>query len=313
MSIDMGEFRDDLKKSEVTAWRKILAGTEAPIDALAVQALEAALERAREKVLELALCEVAATPVDGYRISRGPKLFLPLIGANRVHYPGGAFDVPTNGFGLIPSRFPHREERLTRRGVYAQFFIQITAEALNYNMLLIRAGRPRHVLGPVQRENGRPDLLLTLAAELSERARRQAMEGPLWEGIVQTLLGLLLEQFASGPGNLQHSALIIRARTIIDAELTDRDLTVARLADELRVHPDYLSRQFHQETGQRLKACIQQQRLQLARELFLAGNLNVAEVAQIIGFNDQGYFCRVFRESAGMTPSQYQRETARLG
>jgi len=295
----------------VTSWLAALSDPDARIDPLAESILCDAMERARNRTLALAVLDRNPTPVDGFRLTRGPKLFLPLIGANSVEYPGGALRIPSDSLGLLPSRFPHRETRQPFRQRYAHLFIQLTADALNYNVLYLERDQ-RRMLGPALRPNQRPDLLLGLASDLSDRARRGELQEAVTEGLVLYFLGLLLEQFTSDRRTTA-SALVMRARTIIDAELTDRDLTVGRIASELRVHPDYLSRQFHAETGERLKTFIQHQRLQLARELFLGGSLNVSEVATITGFNDHAYFTRVFREFAGMTPTQYRQETARIG
>ena len=48
-------------------------------------------------------------------------------------------------------------------------------------------------------------------------------------------------------------------------------------------------------------------RLERAKGLLLRSELNVSEVASALGFEDTGYFCRFFKRSTGMTPSEWRK------
>ena len=43
-----------------------------------------------------------------------------------------------------------------------------------------------------------------------------------------------------------------------------------------------------------------------ARQLLAMGVLSVGEIAEQLGFGDQFYFCKYFKQRQGMTPSAYK-------
>ncbi len=52
-------------------------------------------------------------------------------------------------------------------------------------------------------------------------------------------------------------------------------------------------------------------RLEKAKELLALGRMSVGEIAAVLGFCDEGYFCRFFKKETGMTPKQWAGSTSR--
>ncbi len=63
---------------------------------------------------------------------------------------------------------------------------------------------------------------------------------------------------------------------------------------------------FKLSTGFTPKEYIIHFRLQKARELFNSTNFNVKQVSLMVGFQNQLYFARIFKEHHGVTPSEYR-------
>ena len=42
-----------------------------------------------------------------------------------------------------------------------------------------------------------------------------------------------------------------------------------------------------------------------AKTLLLSGDLPISKVAELSGFGDSAYFCREFKKSVGVSPSEY--------
>lgn len=259
------------------------------------------LQLARSGRARLAVCAERVEPADGYLISRELKLFFPVFGATDIAHPAGTFRIGSGCIGILPPRFPHREQRLCRRGHYAHLFVSLAADGLSQNVLLLEHGTGR-VVGQGRRRSGQAGLLREVAADLATRAASGRGAGSLLRAGTHYLVQGLVDLLESAPP-WRESPLISRCRALVDAELTEQGLTVARIAEELRVHPDHLSREFHRQAGVRLKAWIQQQRLRLAQELLQHGRLNVNEVARLCGFSDHAYFSRVYRDFARISPS----------
>jgi YesN/AraC family two-component response regulator len=75
-------------------------------------------------------------------------------------------------------------------------------------------------------------------------------------------------------------------------------------AEVIGVNASYLSRIFHQETGEQFTRKLNKVRVQKARELIDA-KLPLKQVAYDCGFQDYSYFNKVFRKENNCTPQQY--------
>jgi two-component system, response regulator YesN len=79
-----------------------------------------------------------------------------------------------------------------------------------------------------------------------------------------------------------------------------------KLAKYCFVHPVHLSRQFKKETGMTITEFLQKERVEEAKRLLKKNNAPISWIAGYVGFEDSGYFSRVFKKLEGMTPSQYR-------
>jgi len=77
-----------------------------------------------------------------------------------------------------------------------------------------------------------------------------------------------------------------------------------KLADTVHVSDDYLTRIFHKETGLSIWEYLNRYRISLACDLLLHTNDSIYEIALRTGFQDQAYFCRVFKKIHGIPPGK---------
>lgn len=101
-------------------------------------------------------------------------------------------------------------------------------------------------------------------------------------------------------------------RHIATAQRTVRDNllaspTIAQLAKPSKLRPSYFARLFKQETGLSVRAYTNQQRLLAARRMVVEGQLNVQQIAQAVGYDDEFYFSRLFRKQFGLAPSMLRK------
>ncbi|MGE0483069.1 MAG: GlxA family transcriptional regulator [Gammaproteobacteria bacterium] len=102
---------------------------------------------------------------------------------------------------------------------------------------------------------------------------------------------------------------------VVEAELWIRDNLAARvstadLARRVGVGVRTLERRFQAARGLGPRAFWQRQRMRLAKELLEQTNLPVTEIAWRVGYQDAGYFTRLFRREMLVSPSEY-RQTVR--
>jgi len=96
--------------------------------------------------------------------------------------------------------------------------------------------------------------------------------------------------------------LIKEAKQYINKHFAQQ-LSLEDLAEVLDVSPYHLSRVFNGENGFSLPSYLTMVRMNQARNLLLAGGMNVSEVADAVGYPDSSYFSKVFRRHFGQSPS----------
>jgi YesN/AraC family two-component response regulator len=83
-------------------------------------------------------------------------------------------------------------------------------------------------------------------------------------------------------------------------------ITVAMLAEQIDLHPSYLSKLFKKETGISISMYIQKRKVETAQNMLKYSDYSPAQIATILAFPTQSYFIEVFKKRVGMTPKKYQ-------
>ncbi len=104
-------------------------------------------------------------------------------------------------------------------------------------------------------------------------------------------------------------ARIRQAKTILDGEFSDSQLSVTAVAERLGISPVYLRRAFRAAYGEAPLAYLQALRLSSARTLLESGYYTVTEVAEKCGYDSLSYFSAAFRKATGTAPKAYMRST----
>lgn len=90
------------------------------------------------------------------------------------------------------------------------------------------------------------------------------------------------------------------------------DVTIGDLAETFHFQEDYFNRLLRKKTGRTYTACLRRIRLARAEGLLRRTRMSVEEVAEAVGYQNRGFFYRIFREEYGCTPAEY-RERAPAG
>jgi AraC-like DNA-binding protein len=89
-------------------------------------------------------------------------------------------------------------------------------------------------------------------------------------------------------------------------------ICASSIADQLGCNADYLGRIFRSVYGRTLTDALHERRILYAATLLADGHLTIDQVARQSGFEDSGYFRRIFKRSKGMTPNAFRRLHLRL-
>lgn len=85
------------------------------------------------------------------------------------------------------------------------------------------------------------------------------------------------------------------------------NIGVDTIAENLHMDKYYLMRIYKKETGFTINEFLTKYRMDIACELLKSGTFRVAEVSLNVGYQDQNYFCKVFKKQTGYLPSNYKR------
>ncbi|HSH78032.1 MAG TPA: helix-turn-helix domain-containing protein [Herpetosiphonaceae bacterium] len=85
-----------------------------------------------------------------------------------------------------------------------------------------------------------------------------------------------------------------------------RQISRSELAQAVSTSEDYLSRVFNRELGLSPWQYLNRYRIYQAKELLRRTNDSISSIAQHVGFHDQRYFSRVFRNLTGSTPKEFR-------
>ena len=88
-------------------------------------------------------------------------------------------------------------------------------------------------------------------------------------------------------------------------------LTLQGVADHFNVSMEYLARILKKYTGNTFKTHLNQVRVSKAFRDLLETDYSILEIAMRSGFPDTRSFINVFRDTYGMTPSQYRKKNPR--
>ncbi|KKO51467.1 response regulator transcription factor [Paenibacillus sp. DMB20] len=87
-----------------------------------------------------------------------------------------------------------------------------------------------------------------------------------------------------------------------------QEISLQDIASRFFLSREYISRKFRQEFGVTLSDFLGRIRIDKAKLLLLNPNLRIAQVAEMVGYQDEKYFSKVFKKLEGQTPNDYRKE-----
>ena len=122
----------------------------------------------------------------------------------------------------------------------------------------------------------------------------------LMRGIVEKKQGSVFPSKES-----MESHLVTDIKNYID-EKTTEVFRIGELCKRIGYGKSYLSRVFHEQTGQTLAMYAMRAKIKKAKQLIREGNLNFTQISDLLAFDNPQYFSRVFKRIVGMTPTEFK-------
>ncbi len=204
-----------------------------------------------------------------------------------------------NGYEVC--RFLKNDERTSHVPV-----IMLTAKVgFESRLEGLEQGADAYLAKPFHRE----ELLLQIRNLLETRRRLQRHYRSV-AGIGGEHFPLKLSKPVAPEMKESEDYFVRKVRRAVEAHLDDAEFNVEGLCKEISMSHSHLHRKLSALTGCSATKFIRNIRLAKAKELLENQHLTITSVAFDAGFNDPGYFGRVFKQEFGMTPVEWRDRMA---
>lgn len=93
----------------------------------------------------------------------------------------------------------------------------------------------------------------------------------------------------------------------ISENFADVNLNLNTIADYFGISRQTLSKKFNVTYGKKIGDYILEIRVQESKRLMQKANINISDVAGLVGYSDSNSFIRAFKKHCGVTPGQYKK------
>jgi AraC-like DNA-binding protein len=136
-------------------------------------------------------------------------------------------------------------------------------------------------------------------------------KGPLARLLTESLLYACLRLLKSPRKHGQRKAIrTYESLCLYVQENFQSPITRESVAQHFGLAPNHISRLFRKEGLMRFNDYLNLVRVSRAKFILQNYGLTLKEVAFNCGYNDTAYFCRVFKKTCRVTPTEYRTETA---
>jgi two-component system, response regulator YesN len=123
-------------------------------------------------------------------------------------------------------------------------------------------------------------------------------------------IGGVFDEFIEMSYSCQDVKKLIHVRpaiSFIDANF-DKEMTIAEIAHACHLSPSRLAHVFKDCMGVSIIDYVNSVRMERAKHLLLSTKQSCTEICYEVGFNNQSYFIRAFRNFVGTTPAKYRQQ-----
>jgi len=99
---------------------------------------------------------------------------------------------------------------------------------------------------------------------------------------------------------------LVRVDRHVNAHLASDALSLTSAAAAAFLSPNYLTHLIKKETGRTFVEWVTERRIARAKHLLANDNRRIKDIAFLVGYRDEAYFSRRFRQSVGQSPSDFR-------
>ncbi len=143
--------------------------------------------------------------------------------------------------------------------------------------------------------------------DLLFRERKNCKLSTYFYSVFYHLLSLHQHQMSEEESVSKPMLMYLESVDYIESHLNET-IRVGDLCARLHIVPDYLYKIFKRYSGMSTQEYIINSKMKAAATLLASDKYTVADIADMVGYADQGQFAKAFRRVWGETPSEFRRK-----
>ncbi|MFM9278265.1 response regulator [Paenibacillus jiagnxiensis] len=132
---------------------------------------------------------------------------------------------------------------------------------------------------------------------------------PVWKSGFAKRLQAAGRALALAQAHAPENHIIRDIAAYLDAHYAD-EITLQDISNRFYLSREYISRKFKQEFDVNLSEYLTRLRIRQAKLLLLNPRLRLQQISEMVGYQDEKYFGKVFKKLEGITPGEYRKAGA---
>lgn len=106
--------------------------------------------------------------------------------------------------------------------------------------------------------------------------------------------------------DIKHVDVIYKAINYIKQNYMKK-ITLEEVASHVYLSPSYFSKVFKDEMECNFNTYVNQVRIEMSKQLLFNDSINLVDISNLVGYEDQSYFSKVFKRIVGVSPGKYRK------
>ncbi len=154
-----------------------------------------------------------------------------------------------------------------------------------------------------------PDRIFAISHRYMKDMQRLGSQEDLTHWLAGTLSRFMNHVFEML--DVKHTEAMHRVKEYMNTNFS-RPISLEEAASLVGYSPAYFSRIFKDEMGITFKESLNSIRIEKSKHLLLSSNASISDICSMVGFNDQSYYCKVFKRLSGITPDRFRKRSRRI-